>query len=251
MTTYRKRLVFSALAAAASLLGTESAARGQGPNLFCHQVHAISRPVSVSNVGMVNMFGSTQASILRTAHVCNPAVVAGIPSTMPNFEAATFQLTAGMPFIGGDYKIDNQFGPVFIEPLYADLLLTSAVVGGGTADPLPSVAAWGCYRLQYPAFPNFYVTIEDSFRPQKVIRIRKPRLLCVPTEMNGQAPPDPEAYLVCYRQVTKLPAPPHPTIPQLSVRTPFALEILNAVKDDLVCLPSTLQTAPPGSAGNN
>ena len=236
--------------AATALLFGAGAARGQGPSLFCHQAHAPAGRVSVPQVHVVDRFGAVDSGVLRTAHVCKAATVDGIPSALPEFDATTFELAAGTPQVHvGDFLLENQFGHAYIHPEYADLLLTNALVGGGTTDPLPALVAWTCYRLEFPAFPNFYVAVEDLFRSQKLIRIRKPRLLCVPTQLDG-TPPDPDSILACYRQVPKLPAPPELPVLGLAVRTPFALETLDAGKDDLVCLPSTITPAPPGSAGD-
>jgi hypothetical protein len=226
-------------------------ASATAPSLFCHQVDAVNGPVSVPAIETVDAFGTTDTSIQRTAHVCTATTVDGIPSAVPDYQATTFELAAGTPPIDvGDFKVTTQFGPVFIRPLYADILLTSAAIGSGTLpDPPADSAAWTCYRIEYPAFPNFFVPISDPFRPEKIIRIRKPRLLCLPSMLDGVPPPDPDALITCYRQVSRLPAPPQPTVPGLLVQGPFAVEVLDANKDDLVCLPATAVPSAPGSAG--
>jgi hypothetical protein len=247
----RRGLVIASIAWTLTAGTTASAAT---PSLFCHQVDAVTAPVSVPGIELVDRFGTTDTAIQRTVHLCRAAVVDGTPSAVPDFEAATYELASGTPRVSataGDFRATTSITHTSILPLYADLLMTTATIADGSPpDEQAPFAAWTCYRLQYPAFPNPYIPIADPFRPDpKIVKIRKPRLLCMPSQLNGVPSPDPDAMMICYRQVSRLPAPPQPTVPDVVVDTPFATEVLDVNKDDLVCVPATIESAPAGSAG--
>ena len=211
---------------------------GAGPdNFLCHISHeSTPRSTPLGSVHLVDPFETADAVVDRPHHVCNPASINGSTITDPNVQLVTYLFEQVQPHSPVELATKDLFGRVKMTTNFPQLLIVPATDDTGTID------RFKCYRLDYDHFRNPYVWVEDAFTtPPRRIKVRKPRFVCNAVDMNGSGTLDPTRHLICYRHVPKIPAPPDVTVPDVQVDDDFGDHSLDAGKDDLLCVPATIQ----------
>jgi hypothetical protein len=195
--------------------------------------------------------GTSQVDLRLNGHVCNAASVDGSPIGDPSVHYQSYVIAQNPPHASFvEHHLANAFGPLTLEVKWATLLMLPAgvAVGSDPPPPTPGVDAFVCYRLEFPAFPNFYVDEEDQFTTPPVnYKIRKPRFLCAAASVDGAPVSNPEALMICYRHVRRLerPRPLDVDVRGVRVRTAFSSVVGTAGKDDLICLKTVMLDPPP------
>jgi hypothetical protein len=129
---------------------------------------------------------------------------------------------------------------MLLVPTAVDLVIQPPPPDPATHD----VDHYKCYKVRstsgMPKFPPaVQVTMADAFTaPAKMLDVKRPRLLCVPVDKNGEGIKNPARHLMCYKVKVALGAPPH--TPQLGVRLNNALgrSWLDSKREDMLCVPA-------------
>jgi hypothetical protein len=230
-------------------------APGQGQNcgghFKCYKTRA--SPFQSRVVTLVDQFGPSTATVVRTTRFCNPADKAGegIPDPTAHLNCYKIRDSAtARPKV----VVENQFGSQTLEVRRPDSLCTPAEKDGV---PINSdLNHYKCYRVveprDLPRFTERTVTVDDQFE-EKVTRVIRPFYLCNPVDKNGEGVPDPTAHLTCYKIAD---APGQPAfVPQpADVSDQFTrADLLPSRRTDcgrsrLLCVPSSKRIASPSGA---
>jgi len=100
-------------------------------------------------------------------------------------------------------SIQNQFGTILLDVTRPDILL---VPTGKNGVPLPpdTIDHFQCYKVKRsrgtPKFVPLTVSVADQFE-SITLTLKKPQLLCAPTNKNGEDPTAPfhPDHLLCYK----------------------------------------------------
>jgi cysteine-rich repeat protein len=150
-------------------------------------------------------------------------------------------------------QVDNQFGTVRVDALKPDRLLVPAgdSLTGPASPPDPAghrVDRFKCYTIkpsrgEPPFTPIIGITVADHLQQPKRYDIMKPTRLCTPVEQDGDGVEDADTHLLCY-QVKPSTTPPAQSkfvsVPGIFVGNQFGRELVDTLKDDELCVPSTL-----------
>ena len=150
-------------------------------------------------------------------------------------------------------RVDNQFGTVHVDALKPDRLLvpTTESLTDPVASPDPAshrVDRFTCFTVKPsrgapPFTPIRGVTVTDRFQQPKRYDVVKPTRLCTPVDQDGEGIKDVDTHLLCYQVKPSPTAPPqskHDSVAGIFVGTQFGRERVDTVKDDELCVPSTV-----------
>lgn len=148
-------------------------------------------------------------------------------------------------------RVTNQLGTLTVDTLRAERLLVPANADPDV-DPLAperddhDLDGYTCYAVRTtrgtPRLArDLSVTVGDQFTDDaRTYDVRRARQLCVPTEIAQQDIRHPTEGLMCYRvrraRTSARPNPPH----RLNLRDGFGPQIVDPVREDLLCLPSVI-----------
>jgi hypothetical protein len=158
--------------------------------------------------------------------------------------------SAGQPTFVKQFglTVTNQLGSLKIDVIRRYLLLvpTSKDLVSTPAPPSPSADNYEhfkCYKIRItpgsPIFTPTSVTVSDQFiSPAKSFSVLKAKQLCVPVDKNGEGIVNGSRNLLCYKSK---PATPVTTPAQVFTNNQFGPETVTMSKDELLCIPSTIQ----------
>ncbi len=154
------------------------------------------------------------------------------------------------------HTVVNQIGLLKLKVTAVDRLLVPAAKALGTEGTPPlggtTVDHFTCYRATvakakrgqrpFPKFMPARVTLTDEFGGPLTYDLKRPKLLCAPTNKNGEAPDAPahEMHLVCYLAKLTRQKPAQPKFARQSVSTTdqFGSEVLSVKAFEELCVPS-------------
>jgi hypothetical protein len=170
------------------------------PNHFlCYETH---RPRLDVLVDLVDEFGSSTDNLGHGKRLCTPVDKNGEDPTAPtdpeHLAAYAIRHATSLPSVGA-VTVQNQFGVVDVEVARPGFLLVPAAKSlSGPPQPLATPAdRFKCYGVRGGENPKARVTLEDQFGTTR-LQVFKPRWLCSPVEMHGEAIIDPHGHLLCY-----------------------------------------------------
>jgi hypothetical protein len=208
---------------------------------LCHITHLSNpRDERLRRMQLVDAFESVTAVTRQMHHYCNAASIDGAEIGNPDVHYLTYlfqQSPAHRPVNG--LVADDLFGSVTMSAREPQLLMIPASGPDGRVAP---ANPYKCYRLDFDGFgKNPLVYVEDAFTtPPKLIKVRKPRFLCNPVDIDGKGIREPAPQLTCYRHVAKRPAPDDVPVRNLGVADDLGERDLDAGKDDLLCVPTVI-----------
>ncbi|HJQ82690.1 MAG TPA: hypothetical protein VKA21_01335 [Candidatus Binatia bacterium] len=199
------------------------------------------------NVDLEDQFGLRTHQIIRKAGLLNPAEKNGQEILEPGIHLTAYQIRAVTPEPVHVTNVTNQFGPIGIATSRAQYLLVPANKDPGPrVDPLSppdplehDVDHFKCYhaRVTFPQFKGaLQVTVKDQFGPAaRTFFIRKPKLLCTPTDKNAELRKSDTNHLLCY---PAKPAAPIVTPKGVYTADQFIADQVDVGKEHLLCVPS-------------
>jgi hypothetical protein len=150
-------------------------------------------------------------------------------------------------------EVDDPFGRVRVDAVKPDRFLvpTTESLTGPVAPPDPAghrVDRFTCYAVKpsrgVPPFtPILGVAVTDRFRQPKRYDLVKPTRLCTPVEQDGDGVESADEHLLCNHVKPSRAEPPqsgHVSVAGIFVGNQFGRERLDAVKEDGLCVPSTM-----------
>jgi hypothetical protein len=209
-------------------------------------------------VNLVDDFESGDFDIRKGRHICTPADKNGQGIIDPATHLRSYQIKAvpGSPRHVRRTLIEvmNQLGTLTVDTLKPDLLLVPTNKDLSVTPPAPdpmsnNVNHYKCYKIRVspgtPRFPKTTVTVADQFTsPAKTFTLVKARHYCLAVDKNGEGIENDNVKLLCYK--AKPGAPKHVRRIGVHLNNQFGPEIVDTVKEDELCIPST--TPPPSSA---
>ena len=151
----------------------------------------------VSNVSLVDQFGSTTTTVNRPHYLCAPADKKGEDSSAPSHpDHLTGYLLHGSPVKKLNQTVKNQFGTIVLDVIKpSQLLVPTAKSLAAPAPPAPIISAvdhFQCYKVKRskgsPKFNTILgVPIQDQFGTG-TIDLLKVTDLCAPVDKNGENP---------------------------------------------------------------
>lgn len=200
-------------------------------------------------VGLVDEFETLNVDVKKSKGVCAPADKNGEGIQDAAIHLKTYQVKAvtGSPKHTSQQNltITNQLGSIVLDTVKPAMLLVPAAKDLNIDPPPPNpvsheVDHYKCYKAKIhagtPKFVAVSVTVADQFTAAKSFEVKKPALLCVPVDKNGEGIKHASVYQLCYKVK---PAPPK-HVPQTGVHLAdqFGVERVDTKKEDMLCVPS-------------
>src|SRR5439155_688051 len=149
------------------------------------------------------------------------------------------------PFVRQTVHVTNVLGTFSIDMLKPAWILMPTVERA--RESIPPADNYECYWTRFTRgtprlAKNTRLTISSAFTSlPKLFKVKRPRHLCVPTDMNGQGVPEAAAPpVLCYRLRGVAGQPKHHRVRGLAVRNEFGFQTLNTIREHEVCLPSAI-----------
>jgi hypothetical protein len=216
--------------------------------------------VSPATVHLEDRFETGDFQVVRGRDLCTPADRngTGILDTETHLRSYAIKAVPGSPKHQRrtGLLVTNDVGTLRVDTVKPELLLVPANEDPTTTPPAPDPLANGvdhfkCYKVKVSPgttpFPKGQaVSLADEFTsPPKSFLLKKPRHLCTPANANGGDVKNPAVDLFCYR--VKGGVPRH--VPRLGVHLNDDLgpEIVDTVKEDEACVPSSTSQSPSGA----
>jgi Disintegrin len=208
-------------------------------------------------VHLEDQFESGDYQVVKGKHICTPTDKNGTGTIDSATHLRSYQIKAvpGSPRHQRRtlVQITNQIGVLSIDTVKADLLLVPVNKDLGTTPPAPDPQAhdvdhYKCYKIKgsagTPRLPKgIAVSLADQFtNPPKSFLLTKPRHLCTPVDKNNEGIKNPTAHLFCYK--VKGGVPKHVRRIGVHLNGQFGAEVIDTVKEDEVCIPSTKALQP-------
>ncbi len=143
--------------------------------------------------------------------------------------------------------VTNQLGSIHVDAVrrYVLMVPTAKDLVSTPAPPSPSSINYEhfkCYKVRVttgtPKFVPTTVTISDQFiSPAINFSVVKPKLLCVPTDKNGEGIVNQDRALLCYKAKS---ASPVTTPASAFTNNQFGPETVHMGKDEQLCIPSVV-----------
>ncbi len=144
--------------------------------------------------------------------------------------------------------VTNQFGDLTVDIKKVKMLLVpSSKSHDSTPDPLEDIItnSFKCYDAKVskdtPKFKKTNVNLDDQFTDESItMEVKKPKMLCSPTSIDGVETLDDENYLMCY-EVKKTKDTPKFTKQNVFTTNQFGSDELDVKKPSRLCVPSTIE----------
>jgi hypothetical protein len=219
-----------------------------------------TQAIVLPTVSLMDQFESGSYVVVKGKQLCVPANNNGSGIVDPVTHLRSYQIrpASGTPRHQRQLgvKVENAFGELHVDTVKPDLLLVPANKDLDSPPPMPDpqlhdVDHYKCYKIKVtpgtPPFPKgVAASLSDQFtNPPKSLLLKKPRHLCNPVEKNGEPIKNPTGHFLCYK--AKGGVPKHVHRSGVQVATQFGVEVLDTVKEDEVCIPSTKSLSPSGA----
>ncbi len=126
---------------------------------------------------------------------------------MTAYKAARAKGSARAPRVEG-IVVSNSLGRLTVDTRKVDFVATAAAAGDGAGVTAPPAAThdldrYLCYRVRVargtPGFPrDVEATRSFQYDGSRTLRVRKPKHLCLPADIDGNGVRNPEIGLMCY-----------------------------------------------------
>ena len=172
---------------------------------LCYTGHT-TVPVLSPSLTLVNPFDALAGTLRAPTALCAPGGIDGGAVDDAAVHAEGFRLKTTKLLHRQDIEVADRFGVQRLRVLRPDRLLVPTSVAldvPAGAAPLPGAAdAYECYRVRSamgaPSFPvGVQARVADTFG-DRLYDVRRPRRLCLPTDVNGAGVGNPLAHLLCY-----------------------------------------------------
>jgi cysteine-rich repeat protein len=207
--------------------------------------------VSPPTVALADAFENLDVTVRKPSGLCTPAEL----NADPIADAATHLESYPLKAIKGQAKhvkqtalVKNALGTITVQTQKPSFLLVPTNESA-IADPPPvggiEVDHYKCYAAKVakatPKFPKgVTISVADPFivAPQ-TFAVKKPTHLCAPVDKNGEGIAHDFVYQLCYAVKPTVKNASHPG---LFVHTQFGAEVLDATKEERICVPSLATT---------
>jgi hypothetical protein len=193
-----------------------------------------------------------QVAVTKGTALCNPANKneGGIDNPDDHLRSFGIKLAKGQPPFesASGLAVANQFGNVLLATSKVDRLLVPAAKDPAAPVAAPETPAIDHFRCQKakiakgePRFePISAVSVVDQFAQPKLYDLKKPTRLCTPVDKNGEGVLHPGTLLLCYQAKQGPGQAKHVKQVGLHVAHQFGVERVDTVKEEELCVPSTL-----------
>ena len=204
------------------------------------------------DVTLADAFETRETQVVKPKALCNPADQdgGGIGSPDAHFESYQIKSSEKHEKVAS-VAVANALGSLVLATVKEDrLLVPSAKVLATSrrAVPIPGVDHFKCYKAKTAKgaakFPKgVQVTLADQFGPEagRTFDVKAPKHLCLPVDKDGEGIDDPSTLLVCYKAKPAKGQPKHLKRSGVTTFNQFGSEELDTVKEDELCVPSSLQ----------
>ncbi len=205
----------------------------------------------VPNVGLMDDFENLTVNVTKVKHLCTPADENGAGTVDPATHLGNFQI---VPVSGSpkhvpqtNLVVRNVLGQITLDTVKVDFLMVPSAKDLTMDPPLPGpnqVDHYKCYKVKVShgaaKFPKgVSVMVGDQFiNPAKAFTVAKPTDLCLPVDENGSGKKHPAIHQLCYKVKPSVAGVKHLG---LHVHDEFGIRMLDASKEDLLCVPSLRQ----------
>ena len=254
-----------AVAAFVLLGGAAPAGAQNGPfdlpddHFLCYKGKADKKVGSVIVKGttatLADQFQTEDYEIKKLRGICNPADKNGEGIVDADTHLTPWQIkNQGTKHVAQNVTTFDQFGLLQLTTIKEDRLLVPAaksltmpppwiVTEPDSADH--NVDHYQCYKIKItsgaPKFPKgLQAMLDDQFaEPVRTFDLKKPKLLCNPTDKNGEGIKSQEGHLVCYQAKPAKGEAKHAKIGPIQAADQFVAEsaILTS-KEELLCVPA-------------
>jgi hypothetical protein len=242
------------------LVGTAAAQLDPAIDPFlCYRAKPSRASVRFPGVdGMVlgDRFQTAPANVPKARSLCTPADVNDGGTLDDDTHLAGYQVKT---LVGvaehvpqSRLHVTNQLGTLIVDTLRPEGLLMPANLDAdadpGAPDPEShELDGYTCYMVRTtrgtPRFPrDLSITVADQFSDDapRTYDVRRPRQLCVPTEIAQQDIKHPTEGLMCYRvkraRTSPRPQPGH----RLNLHDALGPQVVDPIREDVLCLPSVI-----------
>jgi cysteine-rich repeat protein len=205
----------------------------------------------VPSVSLVDDFENLTVDVTKVKRLCTPADENGQGIIDPATHLENYQI---VPVSGSarhvprrNLLVTNQLGQVTVDTVKVDFLLVPTAKDPTTDPPPPGpnqVDHYKCYKVKIShgatRFPKgVSVMLADQFiSPAKSFTVVRPTDLCTPVDENGSGVKHAAVNQLCYKVKPAVAGARHLG---LHVNNEFGIGLLDASKEDLLCLPSLRQ----------
>jgi hypothetical protein len=202
------------------------------------------------SAALANPIATGDASVLGYKALCNPAAVDGEPIEEPASHLASFGMKPAVKVAKrGMLPVTTPLGALSLDTVKPDrLLLPAAKSVEGPVEPLASTSVdpFECFKAKLTKgtpklAKGLELTVADQFAETRTFLVKKPTRLCVATSVGGSKLLSPEAALVCFKVKPAKGQPKHAKRAGVHVNHVFGPGQLDTVKEEELCLPSTLE----------
>ncbi len=220
-------------------------------DFLCYKTKTTQAP-ALPAVHLEDQFESVDYQVVKGRHVCTPANKNGSGTIDPATHLRSYQIKAvpGAPRHERRtmLRVTNQIGELRVDTVKADLLLVPVNKDLSVTPPAPDPQAhdvdhFKCYRVKVSPgtqrlAKGIAVSLDDQFTSApKSFVLTKPRHLCNPVDKNNEGIKNPTAHLFCYK--VKGGVPKHVRRLGVQLNGQLGAEVIDTVKEDEVCIPST------------
>lgn len=203
------------------------------------------------SAALANGIATGDASVLAYKALCNPAAVDGELIEEAESHLGSFGMKPAVKVAKlGGLPVTTPLGALTLDTVKPDrLLLPAAKSLKGPVEPLASTSVdpFECFKAKVSKgtpklAKGLEVDVADQFTAKaRTLLVKKPTRLCVATSVDGSKLVSPEAALVCFKVKPAKGQPKHAKRLGVHVNHAFGPGQLDTVKDEELCLPSTLQ----------
>jgi hypothetical protein len=243
------RASFVALALFALTLPAVAGAQPVASPYVCYTARRSSgaaKFVPRAGVPVADRFGARATDLRRPKHVCAPASVDLFAQRDPSTFLVTYQQQKPSPAPAVQTRL--RAGDLTVDLLKPALATTPAATDPATTPPAPDPAehdvnGYQCWDAKQskgvaPVDVARTVTVSDAYGADRTYRLKRLVRVCTPAQIDGADVERGGASLACYRAKRTGAKPATPR--GLRVRDAFGTQALDLGREDMLCLPTTL-----------
>jgi PKD repeat protein len=211
---------------------------------------------SGTQVNVADAFEDKAFDLKKKRGLCNPAAVDGeaIVDAVTHFTAYQVRRSSGEErhVRRANLRVTNRFGEITLDTKTTDRLLVPAAKDLDSPVSPPDGAThevdpYQCYKVNVsrgtPKFPKDIVAhVVDQFGEPKLMRVKKPKLLCAAADTASAGIKNPDVYLLCYQIRSASGEPKHTRLTGIHTADDFIVDQVDTIKEEFLCVPSLLST---------
>ena len=202
------------------------------------------------DVTLADAFETRETEVIKPVALCNPADQGGAGIADPATHLESYQIKSSEKHEKRTrVAIQNGFGGLLLDTVKEDRLLVpsgKSLEGPAQAPVDPAIDHLKCYKAKVSPgtskFPKgMQVSLADQFDgTQRTFALSKPRHLCLPVDKNAEGIQHADQIFVCYGAKPAKGQAKHVKRTGVSTANQFGSEELDTVKEDELCVPSSL-----------